>query len=314
MSKSSSTQVTPPSFFLVGVPGLESAHVLLAFPFCVAYVLALVGNGTVFLVICVERRLHQPMYLLLAMLSLVDVGLSSSTTPKMLAIFWLSAHDMAFHACLAQMFFIHAFTALESGLLLLMAFDRYVAVREPLRYSAILTNLTIAKMGVAILSRALALLIPLVLLAVRLPFCRTWVVIHTYCEHMAVVKLACGDTTLNSTYGLVVVVMVIGFDVVFIAVSYVLILGTVFQLPSWDARQKALGTCSSHLCIILLFYIPAVFSFLTHRFGHGVAPYIHILLANLYLFIPPALNPIVYGWRTKPIRQKILHALHCCKG
>nr|XP_056714751.1 olfactory receptor 52E4-like [Euleptes europaea] len=278
-----------PSFFLVGIPGLESAHMPVSFLFCVMYLLALVGNGTILLVVCLERTLHQPMYLLLAMLSVVDMGLSTSTIPKMLAIFWLSAHDIAFQACLAQMFFIHAFTALQSGL----------------RYTAIHTDLAIAKMAVAIVGRALVLLVPLVLLAMRLPFCQSGVVAHSYCEHMAVVKLACGETRLNSAYGLAVVATVIGFDVCFIALSYLLILGAVFRLPSRNARGKALSTCSSHICIILLFYTPAVFSFFTHRFGHGVAPYVHILLSNLCLFVPPALNPMVYGWRTKRLRQNV---------
>ncbi|XP_025032756.1 putative olfactory receptor 52P1 [Python bivittatus] len=303
----------PSSFFLMGIPGLESAYFLLAFPFCVTYIVALAGNGIIFLAIQTEGSLHQPMYMLLAMLSIVDMGLSSSTIPKILAIFWLGAHDIAFCACLTQMFFIHAFTALESGLLLVMAFDRYVAVCDPLRYMTILTGFTVAKLGLAIVTRALALLVPLVLLVMHLHFCRTWVIVHSYCEHMAVVKLACGDTRLNSAYGLVVVATVIGFDIVFIALSYVFILGTVFRLPSRNARWKTLGTCSAHICVILLFYTPAVFSFLTHRFGHGVAPYIHVLLANLYLLVPPALNPIVYGWRTKPIRRKVLRVFQLRK-
>ncbi|XP_070800261.1 olfactory receptor 52E4-like [Pituophis catenifer annectens] len=303
----------PPSFFLVGIPGLETAYFLLAFPFCLTYLLALAGNGTIFLIIQMENSLHQPMYMLLAMLSIVDMGLSSSTIPKMLTIFWLGAHDIAFNACLTQMFFIHAFTALESGLLVAMALDRYVAVCCPLRYTAILTGFTIAKLGLAIAARAVVLLVPLVLMVMHLHFCQTRVIVHSYCEHMAVVKLACGDTKINSAYGLVVVAIVIGFDIMFVSFSYFLILGTVFRLPSKDARWKTLGTCSSHVCVILLFYTPAIFSFLTHRFGHGVAPYIHVLVASLYLLIPPVLNPIVYAWRTKPIREKILRILQLCK-
>ncbi|XP_034262085.2 olfactory receptor 52P1-like [Pantherophis guttatus] len=303
----------PPSFFLVGIPGLETAYFLLAFPFCLTYLLALAGNGIIFLIIQMENSLHQPMYMLLAMLSIVDMGLSSSTIPKMLTIFWLGAHDIAFNACLTQMFFIHALAALESGLLVAMALDRYVAVCCPLRYTAILTGFTIAKLGLAITARAVVLLVPLVLMVMRLHFCQTRVIVHSYCEHMAVVKLACGDTKINSAYGLVVVAIVIGFDIMFVSFSYFLILGTVFRLPSKDARWKTLGTCSSHVCVILLFYTPAIFSFLTHRFGHGVAPYIRVLVASLYLLIPPALNPIVYAWRTKPIREKILRILQLCK-
>ncbi|XP_070605449.1 olfactory receptor 52J3-like [Erythrolamprus reginae] len=307
MTRPNHTEVDiPPSFFLVGIPGLEAAHSWLALPFCMAYLLTLAGNGVVFLIVHMENSLHQPMYMFLAMLSLVDIGLSSSTVPKMLAIFWLGAHDIAFDACLTQMFFIHAFSALESGLLVAMAVDRYVAVCWPLRYTTILTGFTIAKLGLAIIVRAVVLLVPLVLMVMRLHFCRTWVIVHSYCEHMALVKLACGDTRVNSAYGLVVVAAVVGLDIALVSFSYFLILGTVFRLPSKDGRRKTLGTCSAHLGVTLLFYTPALFSFLTHRFGHGVAPSTRVLLASLYLSLPPALNPLVYGWRTKAIREKIL--------
>uniref|UniRef100_A0A8C6XXH6 G-protein coupled receptors family 1 profile domain-containing protein n=1 Tax=Naja naja TaxID=35670 RepID=A0A8C6XXH6_NAJNA len=301
----SPTAASSSSFLLLGIPGLETLHAWLALPFGCLYLVALLGNCTILLVIKTEPRLHHPMYLFLCMLSLTDLVLSTSALPKMLAIFWLDARSISFSSCLVQMFVIHAFTAMESGFFLAMAYDRYVAICKPLRHSAILSGPRIASIGSAVLARGLLLFF---LMVVPLHFCRTWVIVHSYCEHMAVVKLACGDTKVNSAYGLVVVAAVIGLDIVSISFSYSLILGTVIRLPSKDARWKTLGTCSSHLCVILLFYTPAVFSFLTHRFGHGVPPYLRVLLASLYLLVPPALNPIVYAWRTRPIRDKILRA------
>ncbi|CAM2095985.1 unnamed protein product [Caretta caretta] len=126
---------------------------------------------------------------------------------------------------------------------------------------------------------------------------------------MAKVKLACGDTSINYAYGLSVALRVIGGDLLFIRLSYFLIVRAVLHLSCWEARLKAFGTCSSHICVILISYTPALFSFFTHRFGHQVAPPIHIILANLYLLFPPMLNPIVYGVRTRDIRERVLRVI-----
>ncbi|CAO2582564.1 Olfactory receptor 52P1 [Lemmus lemmus] len=128
---------------------------------------------------------------------------------------------------------------------------------------------------------------------------------NTYCEHMAVVKLACGDTRPNRVYGLTAALLVIGVDLFCIGLSYTLIAQAVLRLSSQEARSKALGTCGSHVCVILISYTPALFSFFTHRFGHHVPLHIHILLANVYLLFPPALNPVVYGVKTREIRERV---------
>lgn len=123
---------------------------------------------------------------------------------------------------------------------------------------------------------------------------------------MGIAKLACNSITLNSIYGLSAALLTTGLDFVFISLSYWLILKTVLQLPSREARTKAFGTCGAHICVILIFYTLAFFSFFTHRFGHHVPRHTLILLANLYLLIPPTMNPIVYGIKTKEIRIRVV--------
>ncbi|KAG5199815.1 hypothetical protein JEQ12_006294 [Ovis aries] len=142
-----------------------------------------------------------------------------------------------------------------------------------------------------------------------LPLYKTRVISHSYCEHMAVVTLACGDSRINNIYGLSIGFLVLILDSVAITASYVMIFRTVIGLATPEARLKTLGTCGSHICAILIFYVPIAVSSLIHRFGHQVPPPIHTLLANFYLLIPPILNPIVYAVRTKQIRERLLQIL-----
>lgn len=129
----------PKYFILLGIPGLETSYVSLGFIFFLMYAISLIGNLTLLSIIRLDRSLHEPMYLFLSMLSSVDLVLTSTTTPKVLAILWVDAKDISYEACLTQMFFIHAFACIESSILLAMAFDRYVAICHPLRYTSILT-------------------------------------------------------------------------------------------------------------------------------------------------------------------------------
>ncbi|XP_012500989.1 PREDICTED: olfactory receptor 52D1-like [Propithecus coquereli] len=300
---------TPITFVLLGIPGLEHLHAWIGIPFCSMYVVAVVGNVTILAVVRVERSLHEPMFLFLCMLSVTDLVLSTSTLPRMLCLFWLRAHDIAFDACLTQMFFIHSFTAMESGFFLAMAIDRYVAICDPLHHSTILTRSRIIIMGIIVVCRGVAFFSPHPILLKQLPYCRTRIIAHTYCEFMAVVKLACMDAGATKSYSLSMASIIGSCDAVLIAVSYAFILRSVFRLPSREASFKALGTCGSHVCVILVFYSTAGFSIFTHRFGKNVPAHVHIFIANIYILVPPFLNPIVYGVRTKKIRENVLRIL-----
>ncbi|CAM2095372.1 unnamed protein product [Caretta caretta] len=308
MSDSNTTEFTNPStFILLGIPGLEAAHVWISIPFCTMYVIAILGNFTVLCIVKREPSLHAPMYYFLCMLAVTDLVLSTSILPKMLSIFWFNSKEIDFRVCLTQMYFIHCFSVMVSGILVAMALDRYVAICHPLRHSTIMTCPLVAKIGLAVVLRSGMVILPYPILARLWPYCRTNVIPQPYCAHIAVVSLACADTRVSSYYGLFVLFFVTGLDGIFIAVSYTQILRTIFSLPTKDARLKTLGTCGSHIFVILAFYIPSLVMSLMHRFAQNVPLHFHVLIANAYLLMPPMLNPIIYGVKTKEIRVRLLH-------
>ncbi|XP_044858099.1 olfactory receptor 52N4-like [Mauremys mutica] len=299
------TPSDPSTLILMGIPGLEAAHVWISIPFSMFYDIGLLGNVTVLYVVGKEQTLHKPMYLLIYMLALTDISTSTSVVPKALCIFWFNLKDITMGGCLTQMFFLHAASVMHSAVLVTMAFDRYLAICNPLRYDTILTNARIAKLGLVGLIRAVLFILPMPLLLSRQPFCANRIIPHTHCDHMAVAKMSCGDITANRMYGLVIALVVIGFDLMLIALSYGLIIRAVLRISSKKAHQKALNTCTAHICVILTSYTPSLFSFVTHRFGQGITPHIHIILANLYFLIPPLLNPNIYGVKTKELCDRV---------
>ncbi|XP_044876204.1 olfactory receptor 52E2-like [Mauremys mutica] len=292
-------------FILVGIPGLEAAHIWMSIPFFTFYVISLLGNFTVLFVVGKEQTLHKPMYLLLCMLALTDIGMATSVVPKALCIFWFHLKGITMDGCLTQMFFLHAISVMHSAVLVTMAFDRYIAICNPLRYTTILTNARIAKLGLVGLTRAVLFVLPEPLFLSREPFCANRIIPHTYCTHMTVAKMSCGDSTVNRMYSSVTAFVFIGLDLTLIALSYGLIIRAILRISSKKAHLKTLNTCTAHICVMLISYTPSLFSILTQRFGQGIDLLVHIILANIYFFISPMLNPIIYGVKTKELRDKV---------
>ncbi|KAM8812662.1 olfactory receptor 52B4-like [Rhynchonycteris naso] len=222
---------------------------------------------------------------------------------------WEEWKEISLNHCIAQVFFLISTFMSESGILLVMAFDHYIAICYPLRYLTILTHALIGKIGATIFLRSFGTVFPMTFLLKRLTFCRTNILPHTVCEHIGLAKFSCDDIRVNIWYGFFVLMSTIALDVFLSIVSYMLILRAVFHIPSRDARHKALNTCGSYVCVIFLFYGPGIFSTLTQRFGRHISPHIHILLANVCILAPPMLNPIIYGIKTKQIWDQVTHIL-----
>ncbi|XP_006885724.1 PREDICTED: olfactory receptor 51M1-like [Elephantulus edwardii] len=296
-------------FYLTGFPTLEAVQHWIFIPFFFMYLVAISGNCLILIIIKTNHHLHTPMYYLLSFLALTDLGLSVSTLPSTMGIFWFNYHGIHFVACQIQMFCIHSFSFLESSVLLVMSFDRFVAICHPLRYSVIITGQRVVRIGLVVIFRGPVALVPLVVKLKYFPYCGSRVLSHSYCLHQEVIHLACTDTTFNNLYGLGVVVFTVMLDLVLIALSYGLILKTVAGLASREERLRAFQTCTSHLCAVLVFFVPMVGLSLVHRFGKHAPPAVHLFMANVYLFVPPMLNPIIYSIKTKEIRRTIIKYL-----
>ncbi|KAM9170908.1 olfactory receptor 51G2-like [Pangshura tecta] len=306
MSAVNDTKFNSAVFLLTGIPGQEDVHLWISVPFCLLYVIAIVGNSVILFIIKTDPNLHEPMYIFLSMLAITDLALSISTMPTTLGIFLFNSREISLDACFAQLFFIHLLQCMESSVLLLMAFDRFIAIRNPLRYASILTLPRIGKMGLMCVLRGVAVILPLPFLLQRFQYCQANVLSHCYCINQDVMKMACSDIRVNSIYGLVVALLTVGLDSLLIFLSYVMILKTVLSIMSHAECLRALNTCVSHLCAVLVFYMPMIGLSLVHRFGEGSSHLLQILLGYVFLLIPPLMNPIVYSVKSKHLRARII--------
>ncbi|XP_077200253.1 olfactory receptor 51I2-like [Paroedura picta] len=297
--------LVPPVLILTGIPGFDGRSIWLATLFCSLYFLAIFGNCLILLVIVKDQSLHKPMYLFLCMLALSELGISLSSIATVLKVFLFDVREIGIDACLAQMFFIHSFSIMDSGVLWAMALDRFIAIYNPLQYGAILTNSRVVMIGLGVATRSILLMMPLPVLLRGLPFCRLNVLAHPYCLHSNLIRLPCADVTVNSRCGLFVVLSTFGLDSLCIVLSYIMILKTVLGMASKEGRWKALNTCVSHICAVVLYYIPMIGVSMAHRFGKHASRLLHSLMANIYLLVPPVLNPIIYSIKTKEILKAL---------
>ncbi|XP_005311852.1 olfactory receptor 51G2-like [Chrysemys picta bellii] len=306
MSAVNDTKLKSVIFLLSGLPSHGDAHLWISVPFCFMYVISILGNSVILFIVKTDRSLHEPMYIFLSMLAVTDLGISITTIPTIMGIYLFNSREISLDACLAQLFFIHLLQCIQSSVLLLMAFDRFIAIYNPLRYASILNLSRIAKMGVVAVLRAMVIKLPLPFLLKRFQYCRANVLSHSYCLHREVMKMACSDITVNSIFALFTKLITMGLDSLLIFLSYVMILKTVLSIASYKESLRALNTCVSHLCALLLFFIPEISLSLIHRFGEGSDPLLQILLGYISLLLPPMMNPIVYSVKSKHLRVRII--------
>ncbi|XP_029771091.1 olfactory receptor 688-like [Suricata suricatta] len=308
LSITNSSRLQVSEFILMGLPGIHEWQHWLSLPLALLYILALGANTLILITIQHEPSLHQPMYQFLGILAIVDIGLATTIMPKILAILWFDAKIISLPECFAQIYAIHTFMAMESGIFLCMAVDRYVAICYPLRYPSIVNEAFVIKATLSMVLRNGLLTIPLPILAAQRYYCSRNEIDHCLCSNLGVTSLACDDITINRIYQLALAWVILGSDMGLVFTSYALIIHSVLRLNSAEATSKALSTCSSHLILIVFFYTAVIVLSITHLAGRKV-PFIPVLFNVLHNVMPPAFNPMVYALRTQELRvgfQRVL--------
>lgn len=240
-----------PVFYLMGIPSLPKSFFLFVFLiFLLIYLLILVGNVLILVAVVVEPSLHKPMYFFLINLSALDILSTTTTVPKMLSLLLLGDRFLSFPACFLQTYLFHSFSYSEAFILVVMAYDRYVAICRPLHYPVHMTPQNNATLAASAWLTALLLPIPAVLQTSQMAFGPVAQVYHCFCDHLAVVQASCSDTTRQTLMGFCIAMVVSFLPLLLVLLSYAHILASVLRIRSREGRSKAFSTCSSHLLVV----------------------------------------------------------------
>ncbi|KAM7150572.1 olfactory receptor 14A16-like [Macrochelys suwanniensis] len=298
-----SNQTTVTEFLLLGFSDVRQLQILYFLVFLMSYLAALMGNLLIITAIALDHHLHTPMYFFLVNLSIIDLGSISVTIPKSMANSLMNTRVISYPGCVTQVFLFVVFIAADFTLLTIMAYDRYVAICQPLHYETVMNRRACVQMA------ASAWITGIVYSALhtgntfRLPFCQSNVINQFFCEIPQLLKLTCSDSYLSEVGLLAFSVFLCLNCFVFITVSYVQIFKAVLRIPSEQGRRKAFSTCLPHLTVVSLLLCTGMFEYLkpTSSSISNMA----LMMGVLYSLVPPVMNPIIYSMRNKEIKAAL---------
>ncbi|XP_077303104.1 olfactory receptor 8H1-like [Lithobates pipiens] len=293
------------TFFLQGFLDLSiSIQIILIIFFLVAYILSIVGNGLIILSITLDSHLHTPMYFFLRGLSMLEICSINVTVPKAVASFLSMDRSITIIGCATQMYIFTAVAVSECLFLAVMAFDRFMAICHPLRYTSVMTSKMCCQLATG--PWIVGFLMPLIYTSsiFRLPFCGSHHIAHFFCDIPPLLHLACVNTFKIELY--VFILCICGATIPFFLIlcSYMKILSSVFLLRSKEARQKAMSTCSAHLVSVIIFYGTAMYVHL--RLGTPFSSYQDRMTALFYCIIIPTINPLIYSLKNKDMKAALV--------
>ncbi|XP_021078107.1 olfactory receptor 13C7-like [Mus pahari] len=300
MAQTNLTEVT--EFVLLGLQDHHSLEIVL-FVLCLGiYCITLLGNSFLVGLTVLDAHLHSPMYFFISNLSLIDICGTSSFTPMMLLNFLDVQRTISFPSCALQMYMTLALGTTECLLLAVMAYDRYVAICQPLRYSELMNGPLCIQMAVISWGTGFANSLLHSILVWRLPFCGHYIINHFFCEILAVLKLACGDISLNALILMVATAVLTMTPLLLICLSYIFILAAIFRVPSAAGRSKAFSTCSAHLTVVVIFYGTISFMYLKPKDKDSS---VGKIITLLYAIVAPSLNAFIYSLRNSEVKAAV---------
>ncbi|KAM7150047.1 olfactory receptor 10A7-like [Macrochelys suwanniensis] len=293
-------------FILLGLSNYCELQVPLFSIYLFIYTITLMGNILIN-VITMDTSLHTPMYFFLRVLSFLEICYTSVTVPKMLVNFLSENRSISYMGCLSQMYFLLFFGASECFLLAAMAYDRYMAICNPLRYRLIMNRRVC--LSLTVLSWFSGNVVSLVQTAwvFTLPFCGSNQINYFFCDIPPLIKLSCTDTSQYEMQLFTATILVIFTPFSLILVSYIFIISAILKMASAEGRHKAFSTCSSHLIVVTLYYGSGSLIYLRPKFIDS--PDSSKVLALIYTTITPTLNPIIYSLRNKEVKGVVRRML-----
>nr|XP_060483666.1 olfactory receptor 2A7-like isoform X1 [Panthera onca] len=295
-------------FTLLGFPLALRIQMLLFGIFSLFYAFTLLGNGLILGLIWLDSRLHTPMYFFLSHLAIVDIAYACNTVPQMLINLLKPDQPISFAGCMTQTFLFLTFAVTECLLLVVMSYDRYVAICHPLRYPVIMSWRVCIMLVVTSWTFGVLLSLIHLILLLPLPFCRSQKINHFFCEIMAVLKLVCADTHINEIVVLAGAISVLVGPFSLVLVSYTRILFAILRIQSGEGRRKAFSTCSSHLCVVGLFFGSAIVMYMAPKSRHPEEQ--QKILFLFYSFFNPMLNPVIYSLRNAEVKGALRRVLY----
>ncbi|XP_067221846.1 olfactory receptor 1M1-like [Chanodichthys erythropterus] len=296
--------VHPEHFFITGLTGTPYSTYYYIFLFII-YFISIIGNTIVILIIALHRSLHSPMYIGVFNLALADIGETNALIPTMIKIFFFDSQYISYNDCLANMFFVNFFITVQTYTLVVLAFDRFVAICLPLRYNAIMNNKFMTIVFSVIWAFNTFLVTLSTSLMTRLSFCNSIVVESWYCDYGTLLRLPCNDNSINKFIAVLITAFFLVAPPFIIVLSYLGIFIALCKITSWGGRFKALKTCVSHLLVVGSFFLPILCILIAAPTTNA-----RIISGSLSIALPPMLNPIIYVLNTAKIKDLIRKVLN----